>query len=373
MADKKIGLGFVGLSAKDGWALRSHVPALKMVPDFEIRAVSNSSLQTSEEAAKKYGIPSFFGSVEEMAARPEVDLVVVAVNVPSHRKAVDAALKAGKMVYCEWPLGHGLKDAQEMAALAKAKGVRNFVGLQSHSAPPVRYVRDLVAQGYVGDVLSTSLVASSGTHGASVEPRAMSGLDRTFGHAMMNIRFSHATDALCWALGEFRELSATTAVRMPLAKRTDTGEMVPKTSEDQIAVTGILQGGAVASIHFRAGLSRGTNMLWEINGTKGDLRMTGNFGGLQYGQFKIEGGNGADKTMAELAVPPEYELASGGVPKDPFYTLGQAYARVRDDIRNGTSNVPAFADAVLRHRMIDAIERAAASGSRQSYNSNPGK
>jgi predicted dehydrogenase len=367
MAGNKIGIGFVGLSAKDGWAARSHAPALKLNPDFEIRAITNSSLQSSEEAAKKYGAPLFFGSVAEMAARPEIDLVVVTVGVPSHRKAVDAALNAGKMVYCEWPLGHGLKDAEEMTALAKAKGVRNFVGLQGHSAPPVRYVRDLVAQGYVGEVLSTSVIASSGTHGPVVEPRQVSGLGRDSGHAMLNIRFSHTTDGICWALGEFSELAATMAVRMPQVKRADTGEMVPKTADDQIAVAGTLQGGAVASIHFRAGMSRGTKLLWEINGTKGDLLMTGSFGGLQYGQFKIEGGQGADKTLAELPVPAQYEVAHGATPKDPFYTLGQAYGLLLGDIRNGTSNVPTFADAVVRHRMVEAVERAAKSGKRESY------
>jgi len=43
---------------------------------------------------------------------------------------VMTALHAGKHVYCEWPLGANLAEADAMAALARAKGVRTMIGLQ---------------------------------------------------------------------------------------------------------------------------------------------------------------------------------------------------------------------------------------------------
>ena len=48
----------------------------------------------------------------------------------------------------------------------------------------------------------------------------------------------------------------------------------PKNAEDQILVIGQLESGAAASVHYRGGLSRGTNLLWEINGTEGDIQVT---------------------------------------------------------------------------------------------------
>ena len=47
-------------------------------------------------------MPLTFGTAEELARRDEVDLVVVTVKVPHHRKVVTTALQAGKMVLCEW-------------------------------------------------------------------------------------------------------------------------------------------------------------------------------------------------------------------------------------------------------------------------------
>lgn len=365
MDSTRIRIGVIGLSA-EGWASRAHVPALKNLDGYEIRALCTTSAGSAKLAAAKYGVPLYFCDAAELAACPEVDLVVVAIRIHEHKRAVTAAIEAGKHVYCEWPLGNGLAEAEEMAALADARGVRAFAGLQARSSPTIRYIRDLVSSGYVGKVLSTSMIAAAGAWGMSIEPRATYALDRRNGASLLTIQFSHAADALCWCLGEFRELSATLAIRSPMARRIDTGEMVPKTIDDQIAVNGVLESGAVASVHYRADLTRGRNFLWEINGTEGDIVVSGELGRLQYGEFRIEGANAGQKALAELALPESYKLVPGSA-RDTPYTLSHAYLRVLADLRAGTREVPGFGEAVVRHRMIDAIERAAATGRRQSY------
>jgi predicted dehydrogenase len=54
----------------------------------------------------------------------------------------------------------------------------------------------------------------------------------------------------------------------------EAGESKPMTTDDQVCVTGLLEGGATLAIHYRSGRSRGTNLMWEINGTEGDLQLT---------------------------------------------------------------------------------------------------
>ena len=75
---------------------------------------------------------------------------------------VSAALQAGKAVYCEWPLGNGLAETEELARLASEHDVPTFVGLQIRANPVMNYLRDLVADGYVGEVLSTTVIGSAG-------------------------------------------------------------------------------------------------------------------------------------------------------------------------------------------------------------------
>ncbi|MER7187713.1 Gfo/Idh/MocA family oxidoreductase, partial [Streptomyces hyaluromycini] len=118
---KPIGVGIIGLGAHGSWAERSHLPALRAVPGYELRALSTSSKESAERSGQVHGVPRVFGSAAELAACDEVDLVVVAVKVPHHRELVRTALSAGKSVLCEWPLGNGLAEAEDMARQARSR------------------------------------------------------------------------------------------------------------------------------------------------------------------------------------------------------------------------------------------------------------
>ena len=146
-----IGVGIVGLSADGGWASLAHVPALRAMPErFAIKALSASSAVSAAAAGIAHEVPYATSDSALLAARDDVDLVVVTVKVPHHRELVAHALANGKSVYCEWPLGRDLVEADAMTASAVERGVQTFVGLQARSAPALRYLRDLVADGYVG-------------------------------------------------------------------------------------------------------------------------------------------------------------------------------------------------------------------------------
>ena len=361
--DQKIGVGIIGLSAKRGWASTAHIPALKLNPEFEIRALCASSPESATEAAEKFGVPLAFSNFREFVVLPEIDMVVVTVKVPFHYELVTAALDAGKMVYCEWPLGNGLGEAKEMATMARVKGIRTFTGLQARSAPEIRYVRDLISSGYVGEVLSTSMVASGNGWGGTTRPESLYQLDPRNGATLLTIPFGHAVDALCWCLGEFNEVTGTHALRRTYAKMADTGLEYPNATDDQLVVSGILESGAVASIHYRGGTSRGTNFLWEINGTEGDIQITGN-SHLQFGNIKIRGANGTDTSLSDLPVPSTY-VGVAGDPTSLSFNLAQVYSTLLKDIQQNTHTLPSFDDGLIRHKMLYSIEKAFESGKRQ--------
>ena len=94
----RIGVGIVGASADRGWARAAHLPALTALADFSIRAVSTTRTDTAERSRQLFGAARAFDNHHELISRPDVDLVVVCVNVTGHREIVSAALEAGKMV-----------------------------------------------------------------------------------------------------------------------------------------------------------------------------------------------------------------------------------------------------------------------------------
>jgi len=359
----KIRVGIVGLSPQRGFASIAHIPALHALSDFEIAAVCTTRQESADAAARHFGIALAFSNAEDLARHPGVDLVTVTVKVPDHYRPVMAAINAGKHVYCEWPLGRNTAEAQQMLDAAERKGVRHAVGLQGQWSPTVDYVRDLVTDGYVGKVLTATLIGCA--------PNWATTLDRAYqadfanGANLMTITGGHQIDALCHCLGEFRELSAFAVSQRDRIVTDDQGE-VALTSPDQLAVSGILHSGAVVSFQIRGGMTRGTEFLFEIHGTEGDLAVASTTGGsMQRQELSLHGAQGKGTRLAEMPIPAKYRYVPENTPANSPYNVAQLYARLANSIRNGTPASPGFDAAVKRHRLIDAIVRASTTGQKQ--------
>ncbi|WP_307825287.1 Gfo/Idh/MocA family oxidoreductase [Streptomyces sp. M2CJ-2] len=362
-------VGVVGLSASGGWAATAHVPALAGLDGYEVRALSASSTESARAAGEKYAVPLTFSSAEDLARCEEVDLVVVTVRVPQHLELVRPAIEAGKTVFSEWPLGADLAQAEELADLAHRGGVLTAVGLQARSAPPLRYLRDLVAEGYVGRVLSTSMLGSGWIGGATYDDSHAYLLDVTSGATLLSIPFGHSVDALAMVLGEFREVSALIENLRPEVTHVTSGAVAAKSAEDQIVVTGVLESGAVAAVHFRGGTSRATAFHWEINGTEGDLVVKADQALWFQGRLRLYGARGKEGALAELPVPTRYQRSLTQWAErsaEPACNVAHEYALLRDQITGSLGpdedGVPDFRHAVRRHRMLERIREAARAG-----------
>lgn len=366
MSDSRWKVGIVGLQPGRSWAARAHVPALHALSDtFEILGVANTNRASADEAAAATGLPRGFASVAEMLATPGLDIVTVAVKVPDHFEVVKAALDAGKNVYCEWPLGNGLAEAVELASLARSRGLIGVVGTQARVAPEIVHARQLISDGFIGELLATSVVANGGGWGGAIPEKKNNAylLDRTNGATLLTIPLGHALGALTEVLGDVAEVSAVLATRRKTAVVLDSGETLPMSAPDQVLVSGVMATGAPISIHYRGGMAReGKGFTWEINGTRGDIRITAAFGHPQLLQLSLEGAQGTEASFRHLAIP---ESTGPAFPKEVGPgNVARAYARMANDLREGTRTAPTFDDAVKLHRIINAIEKASQSGRR---------
>src|SRR3954463_9666766 len=202
----RLGVGIIGVSPARGWAATAHIPALRALANYEIRALSAHSAESARAAGEAFGVSAVFSDHQQLVTQPDIDMVAVTVKVPHHRELVSAALAAGKAVYCEWPLGRDLDDARAMAALAAEQGVRTVVGLQARQAPAIEFIQELLRDGYVGEVLSTTMVGLSIPGDVVGRPNAYM-LDTTNGANLLTIALGHSLDALNYLLGEFADLS----------------------------------------------------------------------------------------------------------------------------------------------------------------------
>jgi len=232
-------------------------------------------------------------------------------------------------------------------------------------SPAINYTKDLIADGYVGRVLSATMIGCAPNWGPTID-RAYQA-DFANGANLMTITGGHQIDALCYCLGEFRELTAFVVSQRDRIPVEETGEIIAKTVPDQLVVNGIVGDGAVVSFQIRGGMNRGTAFIFEIHGEQGDLQLTATSrASMQRQELNVRGARGDEKELAELPVPSKYRWVPGGISSDSRYNVAQLYWRLAERIRKAKPVTPGFDAAVTRHRLLDAIVRASETGKKQA-------
>ena len=350
----------MGANVNSTWASQSHFPALLASPDVEFTAVCTTRPESAEEARQAFGAKLAFHDFRAMAASPEIDAVAVVVRVPSHYEPTRAAIEAGKHVYTEWPLGRNTAEAEELADLARKKGVQTAVGLQSRVSPALLYVKELIESGYVGEVLSCSLVTMR--DGTLERPSSRTWQrDASMGANTLTIANGHVIDALRFVAGNFSRVSCMVSTQARQWYQTDTEEFVDVTSADNVRVSGQLESGAAASVHVGAAPWAGSGYRMEIYGRDGTLMVTGNVSSQRGEMLRVQGAQRSHQ-LQDLDIPERFVYVPSDFPKGDPFNVGQMYSLFAEAIRTGKNRLPTFDTAVDLHRFIDTIQQASDTG-----------
>ncbi|KAF1979735.1 NAD-binding Rossmann fold oxidoreductase family protein [Bimuria novae-zelandiae CBS 107.79] len=293
MAPTKI--GFIGLSSTQSWAVWAHLPYLLASSKYEIVALCNSSVAAAQSAISAHALPpstKAYGSPSDIAVDPDVDLIVCATRVDKHYECLVPALKAGKDVFCEWPLASNAAQAEEMLALAKEKGVRTLVGLQAGVSPAMRKMKSVIEEGKIGEVVSAVFHGTPTFFGGSVWEGHGYQQERSVGGNLVSIYGVHSLEAIQVVLGPLKETNPLFSIQFPTVQLTDhTGApttTVQRTSHDHFLLNGTLASGAVLSYSLRGGPAfDGSGAFWRIYGTKGAIQVTGPDSYLQIAEENI--------------------------------------------------------------------------------------
>ena len=360
---EKIRLGFVGANVNSIWSTQSHFPALLASPEVEFTAACTSRLESAEEARQAFGTKLAFHDFREMATSPDIDAVAVVVRVPLHYEPTKAAIEAGKHVYTEWPLGQNTAEAEELAALAKAKGVQTAVGLQSRVSPALIYIKELIETGYVGEVLSCHVTTMRDGSLTRTSDRTWN-LDINQGANTLTIANGHVIDALRFVLGDFERVACMVTTQINKMPVTGTDETIDVTAPDNVRVSGQLERGAAVSVHVGAVPWGGTGFRMEIYGREGTLITTGSVSSQRGEMLRIQGAQKSND-LADLEIPERFVYVPDDFPKGDPFNVGQMYALFAEAIRTGENRLPTFDDAVELHRFLDIIKKASDTGKEQ--------
>lgn len=363
----KTRVGIIGVSIDRGWGSMAHIPALRSLSEFEVVAVCTTKQASAEAAARHFNIPLAFADPFALASHPDVDFVTVTARAPSHFVAAGAAISAGKPVYCEWPIG---KSAEETAILrnrAMKKGVRVFAGLQARNAPAFRYVRDLVASGHIGRVLSADLLSTAGAWGAATSTGDSYNLDESNGATLLSVWAGHSLDTLTSILGPLADVGALVTTGRQGVRIMGTPEVRPLRAPDNIVLSARFESGATAAVHLRGGPQAGTCFRLEIVGTDGVVTVTaeGIFA-MVLSKLTVMCAKGDNSPLVTIDLPQKYYGAESASLPPHVMNVAETYVLVDQDLRAGTAVAADIETGMGLHGWLDAIRRSSATGRRVS-------
>ncbi len=267
-----IGIGLVG----GGYMGKAHAVALSAVgavfdtalrPRLEMIAAASPT--SAERYRQAYGFARAAADWQALVADPRVQAVVIASPQTTHRAIAEAAFAAGKPVFCEKPLGASLDDALAMVAAAEASGLPNMIGFNYVRTPATRLVRDLLAEGAIGEV---TWFRAEHTEDFLADP-SLPATWRTTGRAngAMGDLSPHIINCTLALMGPIAELSARIETVHPI--RPGPAGPCAVDNDDQAQMMVRFASGAMGHIHVsRTATGRKMGYAYEIHGTKGSIR-----------------------------------------------------------------------------------------------------
>ena len=203
-----VNIGMIGTS---WYADRMHLPAMKSHPRANLVAICGRDQVRAQELAGKYEIANVFADYRDLLRLPDLDAVVIAVPDDLHFPITMAALESGLHVLCEKPLAFSLPQAEMMLAKAESAGVRHMTYFTWRWVPHIRYLCQLVEQGYIGKCYDAQF------HYVGSYAR-QSGYqwkwDRRHGLGVLGDLGSHMIDLARLLVGEITQVQASLSVRV---------------------------------------------------------------------------------------------------------------------------------------------------------------
>ncbi len=139
-----IGAGRIGKIHAENLATR--------IPGVEVSAIADVNLTAAQEVANRLHIPRAIEDYHTLLANPSIDAVAICSSTDTHAGILVEAAQAGKHIFCEKPIDLDLAKIDTALEAVRQSGVKLQVGFNRRFDPNFRKVRQMVAEGKIGDL-----------------------------------------------------------------------------------------------------------------------------------------------------------------------------------------------------------------------------
>jgi len=353
------------------WGAKAHLPAWRALDGVEAVAICTSRQETADAAKAAYGFQKAYGDYRAMATEPEIDIIDVGTRPHLRFDMVMQALAGGKHVYAGIPFGDTLEHAREMTRLQQRKKLVGVVDAYSQFTPAIAYMRELIAEGYLGEPwgFSCRFHLQLFTESQVNVPHYVWFADKTHGASVLRNLGSHALNALVTMLGPARAVVASLGQKLNQWRLPDGQVLHPEVS-DHATLLLRLANSVTGAVDLVWAGGDGSGFTLAVHGSKGRLEVrsphfpdpfaTQLFGSQSRGYL--------DQASTPLDIPERFSRAPGlafDAPAPVPASLPMAFAmrRMCDEINGAPIKAaPDFAQALHVQAIIDAAERSNSAG-----------
>jgi predicted dehydrogenase len=195
----------VGLIGTGNWARSAHLPAFAAQPNVKVVGITDINPEHITSLSEQFGIPGY-ADLERMLAEADLDVLNVVTSRGMHYEPVMAGMARGLDILCEKPLGHNINETRQLYHEARQRKLVTHMGFTFRYSPAVQNLRDLVLDGFEGEVYHLQGFEENAQLVDPNTPLPRIGFSHKTGSGALHVYGSHLLDLVRWTLGEFEQV-----------------------------------------------------------------------------------------------------------------------------------------------------------------------
>ncbi len=332
------------------WA-RRHLEGWQKSDATQTVAIYNRTESRARKLADEFDIPVVTTDAHELIGRSDIDIISISMPHNMHAELSNAAVAAGKHVYCEKPLAMSHSEARDMWLRARDAGVKTGMQFNPRSDPIMQKIRSLIDDGYLGKIRHVEMNLASDFCADPAFPMTWRFQKAIAGTGALGDMGVYVIDSARWLVGEFAavcgQLRTDIVERPVIPDQYDFFEVIAMSRSDDAPTTG--ESAIVDNDDEAIWLARfenGATGQFKASRISGEPRtqLYGSEGTLirDYQKNRLLGKRTGESKLIEIEVPP----------RDPNETIISQFIR---DLHNDTSIGPDYFDGMQDQGVIDAI------------------
>jgi predicted dehydrogenase len=356
-----IGYAFMGRAHSNAYRQVNHFFSPRLRPKPKVLCGRTPSKVAG--AARQLGWEEVSTDWQEVVQRPDIDIVDISTPGDSHAEIAIAAARAGKVVFCEKPLGNTVKEAENMLAAVERAGVLHMICHNYRRAPAVMLAKELIARGELGEIRHFR-----GTYLQDwiTDPKfpLVWRLDRRqAGSGALGDIAAHSIDLARFLVGEIVSVAGHLETFIKTRPLPGNPQKSGRVTVDDAATSLVrFKNGAMGTVEAtRMALGRKNHNRFEINGSLGSLAF--DLERMNELEVYFESGSKATRGFRRILVTePVHPYIKAWWPPGHIIGYEHTFTHTVFDLLEAMAEKrlpqPNFVDGVRNQRVLDAIEKA---------------